>query len=34
VVRASAEIPPGSSAEFVQFNPDGSHGDLYFDVPK
>ncbi|MGH2633202.1 MAG: hypothetical protein ACRDG3_07315 [Tepidiformaceae bacterium] len=34
VIRASAEIPPGSAAEFVQFNPDASHGDLYFDVPK
>jgi len=34
VVRASVEIPPGSAAEFVQFNPDSSHGDLYFDVPK
>lgn len=34
VVRASVELPPGSAAEFVQFNPDSSHGDLYFDVPR
>jgi hypothetical protein len=34
VVRASAEIPADSAPEFVQFSPDGSHGDLYFDVTK
>ena len=34
VVRATVAIPPGSAAEFVQFNPDSSHGDLYFDVPR
>lgn len=29
---AAGELPSGKSARFVHYNPDESHGDLYFDV--
>ncbi len=31
-VRFDGSLPAGSQVRFVHFNPDESHGDLYFDV--
>lgn len=31
-VRLEGSLPDGSKVRFVHFNPDDSHGDLYFDV--
>lgn len=32
-IRASLEVPPGKTVQFLHVDPDASYGDMYFDIP-